>query len=110
MFKKIMQPLMALTLAFGVMASSMQPAEAGHRGRGVAFGLAAGIIGLGIAGAIANDHRHYDRHQYYARGGGGCYPGPEQCGWTNRRCFENSWGDTVCRGGRYTCWRPTYCD
>ena len=32
------------------------------------------------------------------------------CGWVNRRCFENSWGDSVCRGGRYTCWRPTYCD
>ncbi len=72
-----------------------------------AFGIAAGIIGLGVAGAIADD-RHHRRHYY--RSHGGCYPGPEQCGWTNRRCFENSWGDTVCRGGRYTCWRPTYCD
>jgi hypothetical protein len=106
MLKKIMQPLMALTMAFGVMASSMQPAEAGHRGRGVALGVAAGIIGLGIAGAIASE-RH---HRPYYRAQGGCYPGPEQCGWTNRRCFENSWGDYVCRGGRYTCWRPTYCD
>ena len=108
MLKKIMPPLMALTLALGVSASSIQPAEAGH-GRGLAFGLAAGIIGLGIAGALADEHRHHRRNYYYS-GGGECYPGPEQCGWSNRRCFTNSWGDTVCRGGRYTCWRPTYCD
>jgi hypothetical protein len=108
MLKRIMQPVMAATLALGVAATTIQPAEARH-GRGLAVGIAAGIIGLGIAGALAHDHRYHRRYHYYS-GGGECYPGPEQCGWRNRRCFTNSWGDYVCRGGRWTCWRPTYCD
>jgi len=104
MFKKIVQSLMVLTLAGGVIASSSDGAEARH-GR-FAAGVAAGIIGLGVLGALA-DRRYHDDD--YDRAGG-CYPGPEQCGWVNRRCFENRWGDYVCRGGRWTCWRPTYCD
>ncbi|MCC7253039.1 hypothetical protein [Hyphomicrobium sp.] len=103
MIKKVMQALMALALVVGVTASSIQPAEAGRGGR-VAAGIAAGIIGLGLLGAYAHER---DRHYRYA---GECYPGPEECGWKNRRCFTNSWGDRVCRGGRWTCWRPTYCD
>lgn len=111
MLKTFLQSLMALTLAVGMTASSIGSAEARHgRGGGLAFGLAAGIIGLGIAGAIANEHRRDRRPYYYSGGGERCRPGPEQCGWTDRHCFENDWGDTVCRGGRYTCWRPTYCD
>ncbi len=105
MMKKIMQALMALTLVVGVAASSIQPAEAHRSGRGVAAGVAAGIIGLGILGAYA-----HSRDREYYRASGECYPGPEECGWKNRRCFTNSWGDRVCRGGRWTCWRPTYCD
>jgi hypothetical protein len=101
MMKKIMHALMALMLMAGVTAS-IQPAEAGRGGR-VAAGVAAGIIGLGLLGAYAHSRdRHYAHDE--------CYPGPEECGWKNRRCFTNSWGDTVCRGGRWTCWRPTYCD
>lgn len=107
MMKKIMQALMALTLVISVTASSIQPADAGHRGRGVAAGVAAGIIGLGLLGAYAHSR---DRDDYYYESRERCYPGPEECGWKNRRCFTNSWGDTVCRGGRWTCWRPTYCD
>ncbi|MGQ0673778.1 MAG: hypothetical protein ACT4N2_13005 [Hyphomicrobium sp.] len=110
MLNKLSRPLMATALVAGVMAttlvSSIEPAEA-RRGRGIALGVAAGIIGLGVAAAIANDRRG---PRYYYRSHGGCYPGPEQCGWSNRRCFYNNWGDYVCRGGRYTCWRPTYCD
>ncbi len=104
--KKLMHALMALTLVAGVTASSIQPAEAGRSGR-VAAGVAAGIIGLGLLGAYGHAR---ERDYYYRSGGGECYPGPEECGWRNRRCFTNSWGDTVCRGGRWTCWRPTYCD
>jgi hypothetical protein len=105
MIKKFVNALMAVALMAGVTASSIQPAEAGGGGR-FAAGLAAGIIGLGVLGAYAHSRDRY----YYAGDEGGCYPGRERCGWTNRRCFTNSWGDTVCRGGRYTCWRPTYCD
>lgn len=103
MMKKLMQSLMALALVAGVAASSIQPAEA--RGGRFAAGVAAGVIGLGLLGAYA-----HSRDRYYERSSGECYPGPEECGWTNRRCFTNSWGDRVCRGGRWTCWRPTYCD
>jgi hypothetical protein len=104
MIKKLIHALAALVLVAGVSASSIQPAEAGRGGR-VAAGIAAGIIGLGILGAYSHAR---DRHYY--RSSGDCYPGPEECGWVNRRCFTNSWGDRVCRGGRWTCWRPTYCD
>ena len=102
MFRKITQTLMALTLGAGVVASSMQPAEAHGRGGGVAVGVAAGLIGLGILGAAASarPYRTSDR----------CYRGPERCGWSDRHCFVNRYGDEVCRGGRYSCWRPTHCD
>ena len=105
MIKKFTHALMALTLLAGFTATSIQPAEAGRGGR-VAAGVAAGIIGLGLLGAYA----HSRERDYYYRSHGECYPGPEECGWKNRRCFVNSWGDRVCRGGRWTCWRPTYCD
>lgn len=106
MLNSFSKTLLVPVLALGVVASSFEPAEA-RRGRGIALGVAAGIIGLGVAAAIA-DERHHRRHYY--RSHGGCYPGPEECGWVNRRCFENSWGEVRCRGGRWTCWRPTYCD
>ncbi|WP_295556582.1 hypothetical protein [uncultured Hyphomicrobium sp.] len=106
MIKKMMSALMALMLVAGVTAASIQPAEAGRGGR-TAAGIAAGIIGLGLLGAYAHSR---DRDDYYYESRERCYPGPEECGWKNRRCFTNSWGDTVCRGGRWTCWRPTYCD
>jgi len=109
MIKQILHSLMAIVLAAGVAGASVQEAQAG-RGRGIAAGVAAGIIGLGILGAAAS-----------ARGRGGyeyddyepepaCYRGPRHCGWENRRCFENRYGDLVCRGGDYVCTRPLICD
>ena len=104
MVKKVLSALMALTFAAGLMASSVSIAEA-RGGRGVAAGVAAGIIGLGILGAAAEAR---DRDYYGDEGR--CYPGPEECGWRDRHCFENRYGEWVCRGGRYTCWRPEVCD
>lgn len=98
MTKRIMQALMALSLAIGVVTTSYQPAEA-HRGVGV--GIAAGIIGLGLLGAAASARPYYRE---------GCYRGPERCGWVDRHCFYNRYDEYVCRGGRYRCWNPTYCD
>jgi hypothetical protein len=106
MLKKFVNAIAALALVAGVMATTVDTAEAGRGGR-VAAGIAAGIIGLGLLGAYGHA-RDYDRGYYAAEGG--CYPGPEECGWRGRRCFENRYGDYVCRGGRWTCWRPTYCD
>jgi hypothetical protein len=101
MFKKFTSMFMAVVAMIGLSLSTVQPAQAG--GRGVGVGIAAGIIGLGILGAAASAR---DRDYYRA----GCYRGREECGWSDRRCFENRYGDTVCRGGVYRCYRPTICD
>lgn len=108
MIKKILHPLMALVMAAGLASATVHEAQAG-RGAGVAAGVAAGIIGLGILGAAASAR---DRGGYYDDDydRGGCYRGPRRCGWENRRCFENRYGDTVCRGGDYVCRRPLICD
>jgi len=109
MLKKMMSALMALTLAFGMVTAQQSDAEARNRGGRIAAGVAAGIIGLGVLGAYAHARDRHESRTYY-RSGGGCYPGPERCGYTNRRCFYNDWGDYVCRGGQYRCWRDTICD
>jgi hypothetical protein len=103
MLKKIMHGATALALVVGIAAASAQPAEA-HR-RGVGAGLAIGtILGLGIAGAYAGPRYYYDDY------GPACYRGPRQCDYVGRSCWYNSYGERVCRGGEYRCWRPTVCD
>jgi len=106
MINKTTNALMALSLALGMSASTAPQAEA--HGRGIGLGIAAGIIGLGVLGAAAaNAHpRYYSAYDEGDR----CYYGHRECHWTNRRCFENDYGDTVCRGGRYVCERPLICD
>lgn len=101
MIKKFTSIAMAGLTMVTLGLSTVQPAQAG--GRDVAIGVGAGIIGLGILGAAAAAH---DRDYYRAR----CYPGPERCGWSDRHCFINSYGDEVCRGGHYSCYRPRICD
>jgi hypothetical protein len=107
MLKKLIHGLMGLTLAVGVAAASAQPADAGHRHHrhhhhhhshgGFAAGVAVGAIGLGLLSAAAQSR-------------GSCYDGPRRCEWRNQHCFENRYGEWVCRGGYRTCWRPTICD
>src|SRR4029078_4708639 len=96
MIKKILHPLMALLLAAGLASATVQEAQAG-RGGGIAAGVAAGIIGLGIL-AAAGSAGGRGGYYYADYEGGGCYRGPRRCGWENRRCFENRYGDLVCRG------------
>ncbi|HXF54956.1 MAG TPA: hypothetical protein VNK52_12600 [Hyphomicrobiaceae bacterium] len=101
MLKKVTHAVMAVALAAGLAASSVEPAEAGRGGR-IAAGVAAGIITLGVLGALSSRG-----HAYY---GPVCYEGPRECHWTGRSCYYNRWGEYVCRGGRYHCYRPTICD
>ncbi len=108
MIRKILHPLMVLVFAAGLAGASVQEAQAG-RGAGVAAGIAAGIIGLSILGAAANARGRYDSDDYYDEGPA-CYRGARRCGWENRRCFDNRYGDTVCRGGDWVCRRPLICD
>ncbi len=101
--KKIAHALLAFTVVLGLGAAMIQPAEAQRRGGGIAAGVAVGtLLGLGIAGAYAGP-------RYYGPGPG-CYRGPRQCDWVGRRCWRDSYGEPVCRGGEYRCWRPTICD
>lgn len=101
MLKKFTILVMAALTMFGASMATVSQAQAG--GRGVGVGIAAGIIGLGVLGAYAHAR---DREYYRAE----CYKGPERCGWYDRHCFENRYGDYVCRGGVYRCYRPTICD
>ena len=109
MLKKLTHALMALAMVIGVAIASAPQAEARHS-RGLGVGIAAGIIGLGILGAASNA-RGYPYRSYSAYDDDEvCYRGRRECHWTGRRCFENRWGDTVCRGGRYICERPLICE
>lgn len=99
MLKKVMHALMALTMAVGIGTATVQPAEA-RRGGVVAGAIIGGVIaGALIAGASRRAHAH-----------GHCYKGPRRCEWHGRHCFYNRYGDYVCRGGDYRCWRPTICN
>jgi hypothetical protein len=110
MLKKVMQAALALAVVVGIAAAASEPADA-HRRGGLAAGVAVGtLLGLGIAGAYAGP-RYYDGPRYYAYDDGpGCYRGPRQCNWVGRSCWHNRYGEYVCRGGDYRCWRPTICD
>jgi hypothetical protein len=97
-------------MATGLVLSSMSSADAhrrSYRGAYVAGGAAAAIVGLGLLGAYASRPAYGG---YYSYSSPGCYRGPERCGWTGRRCWENRYGEYVCRGGTWRCYRPTYCD
>ena len=102
MLKKLTHSAMALALAAGFALSSIEPAEAGRGGR-IAAGVAAGIITLGVLGALSSRNAH----AYY---GPACYEGPRECHYTGRSCYYTERGHYVCRGGRYQCYRPTICD
>jgi hypothetical protein len=102
MWNSLFKTTLALAMVLGLAVSATQPAEAG-RGGNVGVGLAVGtLLGLGIAGAYAGP-------RYYGAPAG-CYRGPRQCDWVGRSCWTNRYGEYVCRGGDYRCWRPTVCD
>jgi len=99
MLKKIAFLLVALSTVFGTLALAPQQAEA-RRGGVVAGAVVGGIVaGALIAGAARG-----------ARAEPACYRGPRRCDYVGRQCFYNRFGDYVCRGGDYRCWRPTICD
>lgn len=105
MWKTITRVLLVSGIVLGLGTGLSRPAEARRDGR-IGAGVAVGtLLGLGIAGAYAGS-RAYGPAYY----GPGCYPGPRQCGWAGRSCWRSAYGETVCRGGEWRCWRPTLCD
>jgi hypothetical protein len=113
MLKKIAVPLCALMLAFGMVATSVVPAEAGRGGR-VIGGIAAGLITLGVLGAISRSHardRHYYDDRYDAGYDRACYKGRLRCRTVGRReCYYDRYGEYRCSRPRQRCWRPTICE
>lgn len=109
MFNKITKTLMALTMAVSFALPTATSAEAG-RGRGIGLGIAAGIIGLGVLSAAANADRGPRHYSRYEDDGPACYHGPRECHYTRGHCYENRWGEEVCRGGRRVCERPLICE
>jgi hypothetical protein len=114
MLKRIMRSVLVFTVVIGITGAMTQSADAGRRGR-IAAGVAVGtLLGLGIAGAYAGP-RYYPGPAYY-RGpayyddGPDCYRGPRQCHYVGRSCWYNRYGEYICRGGEYRCWRPRICD
>ena len=101
MLKKLTSMSMVFALAATATVATFEAGQAGgyRRGPGFGVGIAAGILGLGILGAAAANARPY----------GSCYPGPRQCDYAGRRCWINRYGDEVCGGGEYRCYRPTIC-
>lgn len=99
MMKKFLHSAAALALVAGIVAATAQQAEA-RRGFGAGVALGA-ILGLGIAGAYGGP-RYYD--------GPACFRGPRECRYVGRSCWYNRYGERVCRGGEYRCWRPVVCD
>ena len=107
MLQKIAAVGIAATLSAGMLATSAQEAEARH-GRHIGFGIASGII----AGSILGGYDYaYGRPRYHSYSSDyGCYQGPRQCDWSGRSCWINHWGERICRGGEWHCWRPIVCD
>ena len=106
MIKKLMSLVLAGAFAVGAIVTTPQPAEA-RRGAGIGIGIAAGIIAGAAIGSYAYGYPRYYRYSSYDSG---CYQGPRQCRWVGRDCDTNRFGDTVCHGGNYRCYRPTICN
>lgn len=107
--RSIFKAGVALAFAAAMMTASTAPASADyywhrhHGGAGVAAGVAAGIIGLGILGAAAANERHYYAGEY-------CHPGPLECHTFERPCFHNDYGDYICPAPERRCFRRPYCE
>jgi hypothetical protein len=100
--KTMLKSLLALGLAAGISTATLSDAQAhrrGYGGYGVGAGVAAGIIGLGVLGAYSSRGYAYSR---------ACYE-KEFCNNVGRRCWENKYGETVCRGGEVVCRVRTVC-
>lgn len=100
--KLLFRLVVALCLVTAFIAAHTEPAEA-RRGRGAAFaaGVATGIIGMGIIGAVEAERR-------YARGE--CYRGRRICEYVEPECYENRHGDLICPAPEKQCYRPLICD
>jgi hypothetical protein len=111
----MMKTITSLALATAVVAGSSIATSTSTEAdvpRRLGAGIAAGVIAGTVLGAYAyGAPRYYAPPPAYAySSGGSCYRGPRQCDWAGRSCWFNRWGERVCSGGEWRCWRPTICD
>jgi hypothetical protein len=97
MLKRTASLSLTLLLAAGTVLAPVEHAEARH-GRGIFAGVAFGLIALAIIEASRHHRHHYRQIESH-------YEREPQCEWRGRTCFDNSYGDRVCKGGEYSC-RP----
>ncbi len=96
-----------LAAAAILLSTSVAPAPAHDHGAAFGAGVAAGIIGLGIMGAMeAERDRDYYRSQY----GPGCRPGPMECRLYDVPCFHDEYGAYICPPPERHCSRRPMCD
>jgi hypothetical protein len=105
--KRLAAAGLAASLATTSLIATTSEADA-FRGRRVGAGIAAGIIAGTVLGAYAYGTPRYYTHSYAAAPS--CHPGPRQCDWAGRHCWISRFGERVCSGGEWRCWRPTVCD
>jgi hypothetical protein len=108
--KRLASVGLALALTAGSVSLTATEAEAR---RGLGYGIAAGVIAGSIYGAYAYGAPRYRPTYGYTStyvSGGSCYKGPRQCDWSGRSCWLNRYGERICGGGEWLCWRPTVCD
>jgi|GEM_PF-3052782 len=99
----------AALLFSGLLAvNAVTPVSAWERGPGpgaaFATGLAAGIIGMGIATAGPPPPPWY--YGYY---GPACRPGPVTCREFVPPCFQNRFGDMICPAPEQRCYSQPVC-
>ena len=90
-----------------VFPVNVAPVAAHDHGGGFGAGVAAGILGLGVLGAIESER---DRDYYEGRYGPYCRPGPLECHTYEARCYRDEYGERVCPPAERRCFRREICD
>jgi hypothetical protein len=105
--KRVIRPAATLFLAAAVVVVQMNGAEARKGRHARAFGIAAGVVGLGLLGAAAEAEAQRRGAIGYH---GGCYPGPLECDYVERPCSYNEYGDQFCPAPSRRCYHREICE
>ena len=105
MLHQAAKSFVVLAVAVSLAVVPVNDAQA-RRGRGIAAGIAVGIIALAIIAEASRQKpkRRPRQIQRQAEVPERQAEAPE-CEWRGRTCYKNSYGTNVCEGGEYVC-RP----
>jgi hypothetical protein len=96
--------VLAVTAVF--ISAGVAPASAHDNGAAFGAGVAAGILGLGVLGAMEADRER----DYYSNYGPSCRPGPLECRTYGAPCFHDEYGAYICPPPERHCFRRPICD